>query len=122
MDTKRIHDPHKCLASDWRPKLQGRILSKNLIFILSAQYPNGGWPQVVPLEGCYHNNITFNDDAMTHILELLQAIEKKVPQFAFLDPKLQEMVTQFLNRVLECVFAAQVCSTKSRWYGAPSTI
>ena len=47
---------------------------KGLNFILAAQYPNGGWPQVYPLEGGYHDDITFNDDAMTHILELLHGI------------------------------------------------
>jgi PelA/Pel-15E family pectate lyase len=48
--------------------------SKGLDFIFVAQYPNGGWPQVYPLEGGYPDNITFNDDAMMPILELLQSI------------------------------------------------
>ena len=47
---------------------------KGLNFIFVAQFPNGGWPQVYPLEGGYHDDITFNDDAMTHILELLHDI------------------------------------------------
>jgi PelA/Pel-15E family pectate lyase len=81
---------------------------KGLVFVLSAQYPNGGWPQVYPLEGGYHDNITFNDDAMTHILELLLAIEKKEPRFAFLDSKLQEMVKASLDRGIKCVLKTQV--------------
>jgi PelA/Pel-15E family pectate lyase len=81
---------------------------KGLVFVLSAQYPNGGWPQVYPLEGGYHDNITFNDDAMTHILELLLAIEKNEPRFKFLDPKLQEMVKESLDRGIQCVLKTQV--------------
>jgi len=58
---------------------------KGLNFIFAAQYPNGGWPQGYPLEGDYHDNITFNDDAMTHILELLSAITRRERYYAFLD-------------------------------------
>jgi PelA/Pel-15E family pectate lyase len=81
---------------------------KGLNFILSAQYPNGGWPQVYPLEGGYHDNITFNDDAMTHVLELLLAIKKNEPRFAFLDPKLREMAKESLDRGIRCVLKTQV--------------
>lgn len=81
---------------------------KGLVFVLSAQYPNGGWPQVYPLEGGYHDNITFNDDAMTHVLELLLAIKKDEPRFAFLEPRHQEMVKESLDRGIECVLKTQV--------------
>jgi len=30
-------------------------------YLLAAQFPNGGWPQVWPLQGGYHDAITFND-------------------------------------------------------------
>ena len=38
---------------------------RGLEYLLAAQYPNGGWPQVWPLQGGYHDGITFNDDAVT---------------------------------------------------------
>ena len=38
---------------------------RGIEYLLHAQYPNGGWPQVWPLEGGYHDAITFNDDAVT---------------------------------------------------------
>jgi len=40
-------------------------------YLLHAQFPNGGWPQVWPLEGGYHDAITFNDDAVTESAEVL---------------------------------------------------
>jgi hypothetical protein len=43
-------------------------------YLFAAQFPNGGWPQVWPLEGGYHDAITFNDGAVTETLELLQAV------------------------------------------------
>jgi len=44
---------------------------RGIEFLLRAQYPNGGWPQVWPLEGGYHDAITFNDDAVTESAETL---------------------------------------------------
>jgi PelA/Pel-15E family pectate lyase len=81
---------------------------KGLNFILAAQFPNGGWPQVYPLEGGYHDNITFNDDAVTHILELLLAIEKNETRFEFLDSAIRQQAKDSLDRGLKCVLATQV--------------
>jgi hypothetical protein len=49
---------------------------KGFEYLLRAQYPNGGWPQVWPLEGGYHDAITFNDDAVTESAEVLTAVAK----------------------------------------------
>jgi Pectic acid lyase len=40
-------------------------------YLLRSQFPNGGWPQVWPLEGGYHDAITYNDDAVTESAETL---------------------------------------------------
>jgi PelA/Pel-15E family pectate lyase len=66
------------------PKYSAAFL-KGLDYILKAQYPNGGWPQVYPLEGAYHDEVTFNDDAMIHVMELLRGVANGQPQFAFID-------------------------------------
>lgn len=81
---------------------------KGLNYILAAQFPNGGWPQVFPLEGGYHDNITLNDDALTHILELLQAIGNHEPRFAFLDQPQREQAAAALAAGIRCVLKAQV--------------
>ena len=44
---------------------------RGIEYLLHAQFPNGGWPQVWPLEGGYHDAITFNDDAVTESAEVL---------------------------------------------------
>lgn len=43
-------------------------------WLLDAQFPNGGWPQVYPLESGYHEAITLNDGAMLHAIQLLQEV------------------------------------------------
>jgi PelA/Pel-15E family pectate lyase len=81
---------------------------KALDFILAAQYPNGGWPQVYPLEGKYHDNITFNDDAMTRILDLLQDIKNNEPYYAFLDEAQRRKVSDALTAGIACLLRVQV--------------
>jgi PelA/Pel-15E family pectate lyase len=90
---------------------------KGLDFILAAQYPNGGWPQVYPLEGKYHDAITFNDDAMTHVLELVQAIGKNEPRFAFLTEAERTKAADALSAGIRCVLQAQVAQNgkKTAW-------
>lgn len=47
-------------------------------YLLRSQYPNGGWPQVWPLEGGYHDAITFNDDAVIESMETLTKVANGV--------------------------------------------
>ena len=81
---------------------------KGLNFIRAAQFPNGGWPQVYPLEGGYHDDITFNDDAMTHVLELLQGIVNNEPRYACLDDSQRQQAAELLAKGIGCVLKTQV--------------
>jgi PelA/Pel-15E family pectate lyase len=81
---------------------------RGLNFILAAQYPNGGWPQVYPLEGGYHDDITFNDGVMTRILELLHAIKTGEPYYAFVDELLRQKVSAAWDAGIRCVLKTQI--------------
>jgi PelA/Pel-15E family pectate lyase len=81
---------------------------RGLEFILNAQFPNGGWPQVYPLEGGYHDNVTFNDNAMTNVLRLLQRVVEGDPRFAFVSDDQRRRFGAALDRGLDWVIAAQV--------------
>lgn len=45
-------------------------------YLLNAQYPNGGWPQIWPLEGGFHDSITFNDNAVANAAMLLRDVSQ----------------------------------------------
>jgi len=90
-----------------RPDCRAGVV-RGLRFILDAQYPNGGWPQVFPLEGGYHDAITFNDDAMIHVLELLEGAAAGAPPFAFLPPTLRREAESAVDRGVACILAAQL--------------
>ena len=81
---------------------------KGLNFITAAQYPNGGWPQVYPLEGKYHDDIAFNDNAITNILELLQGIASNEPSYAFLDEAQRKQAADALEKGINCLLKTQI--------------
>jgi PelA/Pel-15E family pectate lyase len=81
---------------------------RGLDYIFAAQYPNGGWPQVWPLQGGYHDTITFNDDAMVNILNLLQDISAGTNEFTFVPAKARSLVAASLKRGIACVLATQI--------------
>ena len=81
---------------------------RGLDYIFAAQYPNGGWPQVWPLQGGYHDAITYNDDAMINILNLLRDVSTGTNEFAFVPEGTRRLAAASVQRGLECVLATQI--------------
>jgi len=79
-----------------------------LDYIFDSQYPNGGWPQVWPLQGGYHDAITFNDNAMLNVLTLLRSVSGTNREFAFVPKKYRARAVASLQRGLACVLATQI--------------
>lgn len=78
-----------------------------LDYIFAAQYPNGGWPQVWPLQGGYHDAITYNDNAMIQVIELLQDVVGGKNEFQFVPAKLRVRVAVSVKRGIQCILASQ---------------
>jgi PelA/Pel-15E family pectate lyase len=81
---------------------------KGIEWLLAAQYPNGGWPQNYPVERGYHEAITLNDDAMTHVLELLQQVSAGEAPYGFVEESLRQRATSAFNRGVAWLADAQV--------------
>jgi PelA/Pel-15E family pectate lyase len=90
---------------------------RGLDYIFAAQYPNGGWPQVWPLQGGYHDDITLNDDAMLHILTLLHDVAGGAGEFTFISADQREKAAASYRRGMDCLLAAQVMANgrRSAW-------
>jgi PelA/Pel-15E family pectate lyase len=81
---------------------------KGIHYLLNAQFPNGGWPQVWPLEGGYHDAVTYNDDAVTQAAELLTAVSSGQPPYAFVPSELRQQSAAAAARALACILRTQV--------------
>jgi PelA/Pel-15E family pectate lyase len=81
---------------------------RGIRYLLAAQFPNGGWPQVWPLEGGYHDAITYNDNAVTESAETLTAVAEGAGNYAFVPAELRTQARASADRALQCILATQV--------------
>jgi PelA/Pel-15E family pectate lyase len=77
-------------------------------YLFNAQYPNGGWPQVWPLEGGYHDTITFNDDAVTQAIEVLQGVAAGKGMYSFTSEELRQQAAPRVAKGYACILACQI--------------
>ena len=83
---------------------------RGIRYLLSAQFPNGGWPQVWPLEGGYHDAITYNDNAMVQVMETMRRIADGREEYAFVSAGIRGQAKAAYQRGLECILATQLTS------------
>lgn len=90
---------------------------RGIHYLLEAQYPNGGWPQVWPLEGGYHDAITINDDAMLHATEILHDVATGAADYKFLPPALVRQAWPAAERGIDCLLKLQIVENgvKTAW-------
>jgi PelA/Pel-15E family pectate lyase len=79
-----------------------------LNYIFNAQYPNGGWPQVWPLEGGYHDAVTFNDNALSDIAGVLRLVAAGKGDYAFLPASVRSQAAAALDRAIGVILSSQV--------------
>jgi PelA/Pel-15E family pectate lyase len=77
-------------------------------FILNAQYHNGGWPQYYPDSTGYRKYITFNDNAMIGIMNVLHRIIQNDPAYLFIGGSLKEKVRSAFDKGIQCILKCQI--------------
>lgn len=81
---------------------------KGLRYVLGAQYPNGGWPQIYPLQGGYHDAVTFNDDAVSRAAQLMLDTGTRKGDFAFVPPALASEAAAAAVKARTAILRSQV--------------
>jgi PelA/Pel-15E family pectate lyase len=79
-------------------------------YVLKAQYPNGGWPQFYPLRNGYWSHITYNDDAMIGVMEVLRDVVRRAPEYTFLTDADRARAKRAMDRGVECILKTQVAT------------
>ncbi len=90
---------------------------KGIEFLLTMQYEAGGWPQVYPQRGdspedsvYYSNYVTFNDNAMINVLQLLDDIANEKYPFDqnIVDDSLKNKVEESVNKGIDYILKSQI--------------
>ena len=80
---------------------------KALDHIFTAQYPTGGWPQSFPPGEKYPRYITFNDNTMVNLMELLREVATQ-PLYHFVDKERRDKAQTAFNNGIVCILKCQV--------------
>ncbi len=97
------------------PRYQAAF-ERGLDLILKSQYPTGGWPQLAPPGKGYTRHITFNDNTMVRILELLKEVAQD-EQYHFVDEGRRRAAQKAFDAGIECIIKCQiqVAGKKTVW-------
>jgi len=83
-------------------------LEKGVGYLLTAQYAHGGWPQFYPDKSGYRSQVTYNDNAMINVLEVLDDIVKKKKGFEVLGDEYRVKSASAISLGIQCILATQV--------------
>ncbi len=111
IDNDATYTQMRYLAKVYAATRDGRYASafqRGLSYLFAAQYPNGGWPQFYPLRHGYWDHITYNDDAMIGVMELLRSVANGDPAYAFVTPDERDRASAALQKGIECILKTQV--------------
>jgi PelA/Pel-15E family pectate lyase len=96
-------------------RIKASIL-KGIGFLLTMQYPSGGWPQVYPKRGVegdsvyYSNFVTFNDNAMIKVMELLDEMANSTYPFGgdLVNEELRSKIKASVNQGVDYILKSQI--------------
>lgn len=81
---------------------------KGIDYLLKAQYINGGWPQYYPDFSSYRSQVTYNDNAMINVLNVLTDILEGVNEMEVLDKTYTSKCAEAVQRGISCILKTQV--------------
>jgi PelA/Pel-15E family pectate lyase len=84
-----------------------KATEKGVDYILQAQYPTGGWPQIHPPPTSYHRHITFNDGAMVRLMLFLRETDT-ADLYTFVGADRRQAARRAFDRGVECILKCQI--------------
>ncbi len=81
---------------------------KGVSFLLKAQLGNGGWPQYYPDFSGYRGEITYNDNAMVNVLNLLTDIVEGAADLDIINESFVKPAADAVKRGIICIYNTQV--------------
>jgi PelA/Pel-15E family pectate lyase len=85
-----------------------KAAEKGIAYLLKAQHVTGGWPQYYPDVSSYRSQITFNDDAIVNVLNIMQDIVEGTKSFEVVNPALIPKAKLAVEYGVGCIIRTQI--------------
>jgi len=85
-----------------------KAAERGILYLLSMQYDNGGFPQYYPNSAIYRKQVTYNDNAMINALTVLYNVAEGKNDFDVVDSKLREKSKIAVQKGILCILKTQV--------------
>ena len=83
-------------------------VEKGVAYCLRAQNAKGGWPQYFPDKSLYRAQITYNDNAMVNVLNILGDIVEGKNGFEKINPVFVPASEMAIKRAIDCIVNTQI--------------
>jgi PelA/Pel-15E family pectate lyase len=84
-------------------------VEKGIDFFLKAQYAsNGGWPQYYPDFSSYRSEITYNDNAMINVLNVLADVVEGSNDLNIINPNFKTACANAVKLGIDCILKTQI--------------
>jgi PelA/Pel-15E family pectate lyase len=94
---KQYHNPDYLAAAE-----------NGIRFLLKAQYQNGGWPQYYPEQELYRAQVTYNDNAMINVMNVLQDVARRQNDLEVVDQSLVAPSAVAVKKGIGCILKTQI--------------
>jgi PelA/Pel-15E family pectate lyase len=81
---------------------------KGINYLLNAQLANGGWPQYYPDFSSYRGQITYNDNAMVNVLNVLTDVMEGVNDLDVINKDYSKKCAAAVQRGINCILKTQI--------------
>ena len=106
-DYKSTNNPNYLVAAE-----------KAIDYLFLAQYANGGWPQYYPDKSLYRHQITYNDDAIVKVMNVMWDISKSKNNLELVNPSYKSKAVTAFNKGIDIMLKTQITSPagkKTAW-------
>lgn len=117
IDNGHVVTELRYLLEDYRATNNPNYLvaaEKAIDYLFLAQYENGGWPQYYPDKSSYRHQITYNDNAIVNVMNLMWDITKSKNNLELVNPKYKALATASFNKGIDIILKTQITSPSGK--------
>jgi len=111
IDNGHVVTELRWLLADYKTTQNPNYLAaaeKAIDWLFLAQYANGGWPQYYPDKSGYRHQITFNDNAIANVMNLMWDIIKSKNNLDLVNSAYKDKATVAFDKGIDIILKTQI--------------